>query len=122
MTTRDFIEKYGAIISIVLGSIATYYFHYQEIKEFQRCNIKTEGVIRGFSFSNNYLMVRIEFFKDNLLYNVAAKPTMYLKNRHNSGKEEKCIGLKCIVYYACDNPRNIDYELIEQGKDTLLIK
>lgn len=120
MTTRDFIEKYGAIILAVLALVASYYFYCQDIKELERCSIKTEGVVRGFSRSNNSLMVNIEFFKDNLLYDVRNIPTAYLTKLYYAGKEEKYIGLKCIVYYACDNPKNISYELVEP--DTLITK
>jgi hypothetical protein len=98
----------------------TYYLYYQERKEYEKCSIKTTGIVKGFSLrSNKIVEVKIEYIKENLPYTVFATATSHLRSCFYS-KEKKCIGQKCIVYYACSDPRIISYELIE--KDSLISK
>jgi hypothetical protein len=108
------------VITVVVGSVFTYICYQNKIREWKRCHIETEGVVKGFSlYSNKSLQVEIEYKKGEQYYTCSAIPTDYLRGCFYSKKQE-CIGRRCIVYYACDNPNNISYELIEQ--DSIISK
>lgn len=108
---KDF--KIGILvgISFILGV----FFINEEKKEWERCHKQGEGKVKGFSlYSNKSLQVEIEYQQGELLYTANAPCTDYLRGCFYSKNYQKCIGQKCIVYYACDNPKNIRYKLIEQ--------
>lgn len=99
------------VIVLLLALILIYNLR-EKRKEWTKCHNETIEYFKGFYLSSNkLLLVEIAFKINNTDYVADVTANDYLHGCFYS-KEKKCIGQKCIVYYACDNPKNIRYKLI----------
>ena len=112
----EFNNNKGAVVFVLVLFLALKlkYNLNNERREWDKCHNEAIGYFKKFYLSSNkLLLVEIAFKVNKIDYVVEVTTNNYLHGCFYS-KEKNCIGQKCIVYYACDNPKNIRYKLIEQ--------
>lgn len=94
------------ITSILLGI----FLIHQDREQLEECHQETKGKLNGFSlYSNKIVEVKIEYFINDVRYETSIPCGEHLQGFFYSKEKNKVIGKPCIVYYACDNPRNIQF-------------